>query len=286
MTEICPRCQVPMVPECKGRGFIPVGGDTVKQCPNLYARQLKQHLGLEVSRVQHVTSSPFLKLGKPSEPPEVDLTDKNLFIKGCPWKNFLPHLKWVLGCKGLLFFFRVVTDERLKNIYVGNEDFRSRPKSTRNDVQTYNSMADIIGDDYHLVIIKLGYLGYKNVAAPGVLKEALSIREALHKPTWLLEDPSHSWNHSYDPDVGHYVDVHFQEIDIEASADPGVESMNVGIVVDDHNDEEIVARSEPHVFTPQRPIEPDEDEPEPESSLILEEPGADAPPKRKWRKRW
>lgn len=247
---ICPKCNAPMVPGCDGQGYILVNRDVdegfnsehVQQCPNLYARQLKDHLGKELAKVQHVTSSPLLELGEPG----VDLTGSNTLITNCPWRNLLPHIKWVLGRKGLLFAFCITTDERLKNVWVGNEQYKSLPTQTRESIPTFNSLTDLLGANQDLVIIKLGYIGQLNRAAPGLLKEALMIRESLHKPTWLVLDPDCPWTHSYNPDVAEYVKSNYKAIRIEPTADPGIE-LPADILTDDDVDEgtaEILAEIE------------------------------------------
>jgi len=237
---ICPKCNAPMVPGCDGQGYILVNREVddgfnpehVQQCPNLYARQLKDHLGNELAQVQHVTASP---LYDPTR--EVDRTASNILISDCPWRNLLPHLKWALGMKGLLFFFRIITDERLKNVWVGNEQYKSLSAEARDVVPTFNSLADLLGPDQDLVIIKLGYFGQHNRAAAGLLKEALLIRESLHKATWLVLDPNRPWTHSYNPDVAEYVGSNFKGLKIEASADPGIE-LPTDIMLDEDDDEE------------------------------------------------
>jgi len=232
---ICPKCNAPMVEGCDGQGYILVHREVdegfnpehVQQCPNLYARQLADHLGKELALVQHVTSSPLLELEDGR-----DLTGSNLLIEKCPWRNLLPHLKWVLGNKGLLFFFRIVTDEGLKDVWVGNKAYKAMSSEAREVVPTFNSLSDLLGADIDLVIIKVGYLGQLNRAAPGLLKEALLIRESLHKPTWLVLDPNRPWTFSYNPDVGEYVKQNFKAVRVPP-ADPGIDGPNDLVTVDD-----------------------------------------------------
>ncbi len=180
--KVCSRCQ--------GRGFLPVPDDDtiVMQCICAYARLLKAHLGPEIATTVTLSVSPLFEPGEPGEPPVVDRTHENLFLKGA-WQDILPHLKWALGCKGPMFPFRMVTDEKLKVVYVGAESYAAKAKGSRDTVITYNSLADLIGPDQDLVIIRLGFLGHKNIAMAGILKEALMIREFACKPTWLVDMP-------------------------------------------------------------------------------------------------
>lgn len=212
--RICPKCGMPPVPGCDGRGHIPVDDMTMKLCRNLYAKALRQHLGKDLSRVQHVPSSPLLKRASDGTF-VVDRTKDNLHIKGCTWSRLLPHLKLALGCKGLNFHFKILTDQQIKNVFVGNEHRQFRKPGQ----EFYNSLGDLVGE-FDLVIIKLGYIGHKNVAAPGALKETLLIREASSLPTWVVEDPYRPWTHSCDPDVEYYIQDRFDVVTIKG-ADPG-----------------------------------------------------------------
>jgi hypothetical protein len=248
MADICPKCNAPPAKGCDGQGYILVTKDGteeepwfnpehVRQCPNLYARQLADHLGPELAPVKHVTSSPLLELG----PKGTDLTRSNLFITGCPWRNLLPHLKWALGQKRqdfhpLLFFFLILTDEQIKDVWVGNKQYRALSMEDRENVKTYNSLGDLL-EGRDLVIIKLGYLWGRNRAAPGMLKEALLIREALGKATWLVYDPNRDWTVSYDPTVAEYVKANFKGLRIEPTAEPGIE-LPADIVVDEDDEDD------------------------------------------------
>jgi len=151
-----------------------------------------------------------------------DLTEECLFVKGY-WRHIAAHLKWMLFHKGLRFRYRLVTDEKLKNVYLGKEAYAAKAKDLRDADENYNSLTDLIGEDFSLVIICLGYLGYKNVAAAGILKEALMLRETMGKPTWLIEDSDSIWtegHRSYSWEVGQYVAERFRTVVI-TGADPG-----------------------------------------------------------------
>lgn len=216
MKDICAKCNKPPVAGCDGRGYTRVDDMTVQTCTNIYRRQLAQHLGPEIAGVVH-TKSPLLKLRPGGGEPLVDLTKRNLLIK-CHWMGFLPHLKWVLGFKGVLYSHHIITDERIKNVFVGSEAYKARPASTRDQVATFNSVNDLVSLDYDLVVVKLGYLGYKNQAAAGALKETLLYRASINRPLWLLEDPDRNWTHSHDPDVAQYVDEQFATVELKSKS--------------------------------------------------------------------
>jgi hypothetical protein len=144
---------------------------------------------------------------KRDDPPVVDRTSKNLIIQG-NWYDIASHIKWALIAKGLKFFSKTVTDEKLKNVWLGNEKYNSRPKKNRDDDSTYNSLSDLIGENYHLLIIRLGHLGYKNIAMPGILKEALMLRQVARVPTWLIVEPGNPFvpgHFAYSDDVYSYL---------------------------------------------------------------------------------
>lgn len=210
--------------KCSYTGFIRLNGDDtrVQQCICSYAKTLKAYLGPEIASAPTITKSPFYEVGPKGEAPRVDATRENLFIKSY-WSDLLPHLKWALGCKGPLFRYRVVTDEKIKTVYLGNESYRTRAKDVRDDVETYNSIGDLVGPDQDLVIVRIGFLGYKNIAMPGILKEALMLRESAMKPTWIVELPSNPFvpgHFSYSEDIGTYVSRLYRTVEVQGTGDP------------------------------------------------------------------
>jgi hypothetical protein len=111
----------------------------------------------------------------------------------------------------------MATDEKLKTIWLGQESYGQRAKGVRDGVTTYNSLADLVGSDVDLMIIRLGFLGHKNVAMPGILKEALMIREFACVPTWIVEVPTSIFgpgHFSYTEEVGAYIDDHFEILNL------------------------------------------------------------------------
>lgn len=232
MSDPCPRCG--------GSGYIMVDDFHVRQCVCSYARDMKEHLGPEIAGATVIYESPLYVPG------EVDLTEEPLFIKG-NWRDVKAHLKWVLFYKGLSYKFRIVTDERLKAVYLGAEDYRAKAKIKRESDENYNTLSDLVGEDFDLVIIIVGQIGYKNVAAPGILKEALMLRETLGKVTWLVEDPLRVWRHSYDIDVGEYVRETFRTV-VLAGARPRFDE-------DPAPQEEVGLDDEPEQYTGPSPIE-------------------------------
>ena len=206
--------------KCRGTGWVAVEvtdeeGNvevtTLRKCICAYAKELRAHLGDEIA------TAPTLKRSSPLfVPGKSDLTGTNLFIKGY-WHDILPHLKWALTFKTPAFKFSSVTDERLRTVYLGAESYAQRARSTRDDVPTFNSLGDIVGRQFNLVIVRLGYLGYSNKAMPGILKEALLLREALGLATWLIETPDSIFgpgHRSHSDELALYIENDFQTIAI------------------------------------------------------------------------
>lgn len=181
----------------------------------MLAQILVAHLGPEFVGVKHVRNSPLFVTSDDGGPPLVDRTKSNLFLKGF-YSEILRHMKWALALKGPSFHFQIITDERIKNVFVGAEAYRARPKDDRDDGAAYNSLPDLVNSP-QLLIIRLGQLGYKNVAAAGALKEALLIRAAGGLPTWLIESEEQAWTFSKDGDVSYYVDNNFEVMSFEGT---------------------------------------------------------------------
>ena len=210
----------PVCEKCGGAGFITIDDLNVEQCKCFKKKAIRAYLGPEIyAAPTPVGGSLFFRHVQGKEP--VDKTRENLVIRGY-WAQVLPHLKWALAAKadrsqGMFPKYSVITDERLKTVFVGAESYNQRARSKRDDVQTYNSLADIVGAEYELIIIRLGNLGHKNIAMPGALKEALMLREVALKPTWLIDDPHNPFvpgHLAYSDDVYDYVSNHFEYVDI------------------------------------------------------------------------
>jgi hypothetical protein len=78
-------------------------------------------------------------------------------------------------------------------------------------------LSDFIGNDYDLIVIRLGFLGYKNVAMSGALKESLLIRQAINKPTWIIEEPNNPFQQghfSWSQDLSEYINYYFKVINL------------------------------------------------------------------------
>jgi len=225
--EKCKTCGCTPVEGCGGKGFIRTGENHCKACPHLYVKRLRTHLGPLLTKVEHVKGSPLLT------PPDLDRTGDNLLIQIKSWEGLLPHLKWALACKGVGFSFRIITDQDIRDVFVGSRKYKSLPENVREKATTYNSIVDLVeGPD--LLIIQLGILRYKNRAASSVFYESLRIREREYKPTWIIECDGTELATSkvYDPTVGEHVEEVYEALEIETD----VESDDGDISFEDDED--------------------------------------------------
>lgn len=214
--SICPKCNKALLEECDGRGtiFVDIETNRTKDCPRMYLQQLKEHLGPILGKVEHHKNSALYQLGAPKEEP-VDLTKSNIFIRNCKWHKFQPHLKWVLICKGLKFKYKVIEDRQIRDVFVGGEQYNHKAKSLRDEIPTYNNLAAMVSDylGLDLVIIHLGTISYKNIAAPGALKEIIQLLVNQNKPVWVVDNGE--WAFSKDADVEEYLKENFEEVYLE-----------------------------------------------------------------------
>jgi hypothetical protein len=216
-------------------GHVVIDDFTSAECPNMRVRRqadlIRSHLTPELATVKPVKSSPLYV------PKTVDHTGKNLFIQGIPWSVFRGHLKYIVMWKvltGQPLTYKVVDDQRLKEVFLGSEAYKSRPASVREQRETNNAIDDLVAESFDLVIIRLGLLGHKNSAAANVLREALMLRtERYNKPTWLFlsSDSEIHWEHSRDPNVESYVGARFSSITLK-SASKNEAYGDTGIIVD------------------------------------------------------
>jgi hypothetical protein len=210
-------------PICKSlNGKIAIGDeDDKKQCVCSFRSDYRKRLPPEIAEAAPILVSPLLEIGGPGEV-RVDLTSENLFIKGY-WSDLSPHLLLVFTYKmlnHLMYPFQIITDARLRDIYVGSEAYTSRSRKKRDDIQTYNSLSDVIGGDKELVIIRLGFLGWSNKAMPGILKESIRLRHAVGKTTWIVEEPNSIFgpgHFSYDPEVAELISQRYSVVEIAST---------------------------------------------------------------------
>jgi hypothetical protein len=226
-------------PLCGDTGFTynPEDDTSVQQCICSYKRSLRIHLGLKIASAplpENNKSPLFVPPKKHGDSPKVDRTVDNLFLKGY-YGDLLPHLKWALGCKGLKFRFVILSDERVLRIWLGSESHHSQ-KDVEGGEGYIESLHDVIGPDVDLFILRLGYLGYPNKSMPGVLHEALLLREAASKPTWIIEQPNSIFGYghrSYSDDLAEYIQENFEVIKFKSGkATSEIEPQGIDVPVE------------------------------------------------------
>lgn len=228
---------------CDGKGCVyyydeELKDQSTRECTCMYEKRMEARMGPKLWAVKANRETPLY----PTSNPTIDFTKKDLFIK-VRWEDFLPHLKWPIFCKGPTFRFAVVTDERIKNVYVGNEQYRAREVAIRNDYESTNSLHDLLGEDFDLVILRLGFLGYKNVAMAGALLEGLRLREAAGLPTWIVEEPDKVFaqdHHAYSEEVANYIWDRYKVLDLTSSADrEAAQSLPRGALLSQRDDDTV-----------------------------------------------
>lgn len=237
---------------CGGAGHrIEVESDRMVFCTCVYWKRVGLRLGPEIAMAKLIQESilyqPAVDHGAP---PVVDRTKNNLLLKGW-WSALLSQFKWSFICKfntvGLEgFSFQVITDEKLRNVWFGKESTQARTRKQRDEVVTFNTVEDLIGGNYSLAIIRLGFLGWKNQAMGGILKEALMVRQALRLPTWLVEEPDSPFmegHYTWSRDVADYIRDRFEIVDI-AGGGPTADD-EPGLAVDDETPVAIETKRSP-----------------------------------------
>jgi hypothetical protein len=252
----------PDCPICHGTGSYQTGENDSKQCSCAFWKLAAKRMGPEIAKADRIFESPIYTPGTEGGKPIVDRSEENLFLKGY-WVDLLPHFRLVLSYKlmdrGFIYNFLFTEDERLLQVWLGKESYLARSKKKRDDEITYNSLRDFIGEDQDLVVIRLGRLGYKNQAMPGVLKEALLIRQRSKKTTWLVEEPDSLFgpnNRSFNDEVGGLIFRSFNIIDLTGKETPRVVEQRGG------HDER--PKSEPGMV-----IDEDDPVPEPKPREVL-----------------
>jgi hypothetical protein len=211
-------------PHCNGKGYVPLTEDdpeyerlkekygdnaswyinlTEKRCICTKKERFRQEVGEDIYQAEILEESVLW-----------DRTGEDLFIKSYQ-TDFRPHLRYVLARKGLDYFYRVTTDAKLRDVYVGEDE-------------EYNSLAGHV-ENPTLLIIDLAILSYKNTAMPGILQESLRIRRHEGKATWVVnppDEPFQEGHEAYSPSAEAYVNEHFKKLKIEGSSAEEINSVD------------------------------------------------------------
>lgn len=189
-----------------------------RRCPCLKRRMLLDFLGPELASAKH-RKSPLFSPALDVETKRTigDRTLDNLFIKGS-WVEAAQHIRWAVAAKKHCasgFSFRMVNDEKLLRVYLGDFAYSRRSSRVRDEIETYNNLADLVSG-HSLLVVRLGKLGYRNKAAADVLQETLNLRASESKPTWLVEGEIYfgEGHLFYNDEVGRYIEQNFDIINV------------------------------------------------------------------------
>lgn len=168
--------------KCGGTGYLPmseddeeysvlkdmygtdmIAGMARERCDCLLEVQFQQWVGGAIYNAETREESELL-----------EHLDDDLFIRASH-QQFLAHWKHTLRHQDFTFFWRLVTDSKMRDIFVGNDE-------------KFHALSSLVHNP-ELLVIRMGVLSYKNVAMPGLILEALKIRQFEDKPTWVVNDP-------------------------------------------------------------------------------------------------
>lgn len=146
---------------------------------------------------------------------QADRTKDSLFLRG---KGPLAraHIRWVLRHKfqhtNGKFRYLIATDERLKNVFVGDESYSQMNPEDRGSRRTYNNLASVVQPP-DLLIIELGRLRGRHGGGPKAFLNAIAGRGAA-KPTWVIEgDVLFTVGHTaYSEEAADHLREHFEEV--------------------------------------------------------------------------
>jgi len=177
---------------------------------------IRSRMTPEMLKVPHVTESPLYTPRKKDETtPSVNRLGDNLFIRGITRRGLLAHLKLMVMCQPLKF--SLIDDAFILEVSLGKQQYNNRPKDLRESIRTYNSINDLIGSEFDLVIITVGIQSYKNVSSASQFLETLKKRRDVYdKATWILEPPGSNWHLSRNDDVDKYLEAHFELVEMES----------------------------------------------------------------------
>ncbi len=140
-----------------------IAGMASERCECLLEVQFQQWVGGAIYNAEDINETGLL-----------DRLDDDLFIRASH-QQFLAHWKRILREQEFTFFWRLVTDSKMRDIFVGNDE-------------KFHALSSLVRNP-ELLVIRMGVLSYKNVAMPGLILEALKIRQFEDKPTWVVNDP-------------------------------------------------------------------------------------------------
>lgn len=195
---------------CHGTGnVVEHDGLRAVECVCVYRRRKREFLGEEIFDAAKIQESPLIERTRDRRGLVADLTCQNLWVTA-EWAELLPHLRFALGIKwhlshesGEEFRFRLLTDEQLR---LGYLEARTADGE--------ENLPALLSGRFNLVVLRLGFLGWKNSAMPGILLSALMHRREIAKaPLWIVDTPTEQFSKghlSWSEDAVAYVTKYFR----------------------------------------------------------------------------
>ncbi len=205
--KICPSCGAP-----RARMMCNGSGATLKQkklwadqdvlydvhqiCPFKVALKVRQGMDPSIREVPHYVgaSTPLVREGHPWL-----LFERSWQVVARNTQNFILNQPDPMN-----YVVRVTSDREILEVRLGNQ--------TEEDTDTRLSLSAFMRPP-HLVVIRLGELGYPNKAAGGYLYEAIITRIRDNKRTWVQCPPSNPYRPehlSWDASLNHLFDTMFK----------------------------------------------------------------------------
>ena len=186
----------PACPECSGDGvvLVPVVEELGAQRivhPPAYRRckcVLQRDILLNVERgMSGLSEAPKVATSK-----LINYTTKDLWLTAtAPW--FKAHLRHAAIRQPPAWYFKVVSDADLITAWLASVALKGQsildPDAALVSM-THLTLVDLVAPP-HLLILRLGVKVARNVATSEVLLETLGIRNHLHLPTWVWDQPGH-----------------------------------------------------------------------------------------------
>jgi hypothetical protein len=148
---------------------------------------------------------------------------RNSYLIDAAWSDARAIIK-VAMYKNPNIHFRITSDREIRDVGVGSTSRQARGEDA---VVVFNSLQDLM-ESPQVVIIRLGELGYKNKAAPGLLEEALSIRTDRGLSTWILNNKNRPFgpaSYAYSETVWDLIITSFRRIDVPRIACPPISTL-------------------------------------------------------------
>jgi len=182
----------PNCPICKGSGHqlkeMGVGPPGVVSCACLHKQKILNHLErgcVGLSRVYDIDETPLVKYH-----------NKNLWVTGSN-RAFRQHLRKVALEVGLSWDFKVVPDGDLPRAWLANmstyEILDLEMSAMEPTASTFEDLIEPPG----LLIVQLGVRSLKMTPMPDAVRETLTRRDFLDKPTWITDQPQYRFQEGH-----------------------------------------------------------------------------------------